>query len=56
MARHFRTVRVDLRGHGDSPRVGSYDPLTLAADVHEVVRGGPVSASGCCAITRSSTC
>ncbi|MET8357854.1 alpha/beta hydrolase [Micromonospora sp. NPDC005171] len=38
LATHFRTVRVDLRGHGDSPRVAPYDPLTLAADVHEVVR------------------
>ena len=37
LADHFRTVRVDLRGHGDSPRVRPYDPSTLAADVHEPV-------------------
>jgi pimeloyl-ACP methyl ester carboxylesterase len=37
LAEHFRTVRVDLRGHGESPRVAPYDPATLAADVHEVV-------------------
>lgn len=38
LADRFRTVRVDLRGHGESPRVGPYDPLTLAADVHELLR------------------
>ncbi len=38
LATHFRTVRVDLRGHGDSPRVAPYDPLTMAGDVHDVVR------------------
>ncbi|GIJ11070.1 alpha/beta fold hydrolase [Micromonospora andamanensis] len=38
LATHFRTVRVDLRGHGDSPRVAPYDPLTLAGDVHKLVR------------------
>ena len=37
LADRFRTVRVDLRGHGGSPRVPPYDPSTLAADVHEVV-------------------
>lgn len=37
LAEHFRTVRVDLRGHGESPRVAPYDPETLAADVHEVI-------------------
>jgi pimeloyl-ACP methyl ester carboxylesterase len=37
LAAHFHTVRVDLRGHGDSPRVAPYDPLTLAGDVHELV-------------------
>ena len=37
LADHFRTVRVDLRGHGESPRVPPYDPSTLAADVHELV-------------------
>ena len=38
LAQHFRVVRVDLRGHGESPRVAPYDPRTLAADVHELVR------------------
>ena len=28
---------MDLRGHGDSPRVPPYDPLVLAADVHALV-------------------
>ncbi|MCY1136418.1 alpha/beta hydrolase [Actinoplanes sp. Pm04-4] len=37
LAERFRTVRVDLRGHGESPRVGPYDPLTLAGDVHELL-------------------
>jgi len=37
LAEHFRTVRVDLRGHGGSPRTAPYDPLTLAGDVHELV-------------------
>lgn len=38
LAEHFRVVRVDLRGHGESPRTAPYDPQTLAADVHELVR------------------
>ncbi len=37
LAAHFRTIRVDLRGHGESPRTPPYDPLTLAGDVHELV-------------------
>lgn len=37
LAEHFHTVRVDLRGHGESPRVPPYDPLTLAGDVHALV-------------------
>jgi pimeloyl-ACP methyl ester carboxylesterase len=37
LAAHFRTVRVDLRGHGESPRVTPYDPLTMAGDVHAVL-------------------
>jgi pimeloyl-ACP methyl ester carboxylesterase len=37
LAEHFRTVRVDLRGHGESPRVAPYDPLTMAGDVHAVL-------------------
>lgn len=40
---HFRIVRVDLRGHGDSPRVGPYDPWTLAADVHQLLNGLGIS-------------
>lgn len=40
----FRVVRVDLRGHGESPGAQPYDPLTLAADVYAVVEkeGGDV--------------
>ncbi|WFE47979.1 alpha/beta hydrolase [Verrucosispora sp. WMMD1129] len=38
LAAHFRTVRVDLRGHGTSPRVPPYDPLSMAGDLHELVR------------------
>jgi len=34
---HFRTIRVDLRGHGQSPVEPPFDPLTLAADVHATV-------------------
>lgn len=37
LAEHFRAVRVDLRGHGQSARIAPYDPLTLAGDVHELV-------------------
>ena len=37
LAESFRTIRVDLRGHGQSPRVPPYDPGTLAADVHALV-------------------
>jgi pimeloyl-ACP methyl ester carboxylesterase len=37
LAAHFRTVRVDLRGHGQSPSMGPYDPLTLATDVRALV-------------------
>lgn len=33
----FRVVRVDLRGHGQSPGEPPYDMLTLAHDVHETV-------------------
>lgn len=34
---HFRVIRVDLRGHGNSPEAAPYDMVTLAADVHAVV-------------------
>ncbi|MBE1489253.1 alpha/beta fold hydrolase [Plantactinospora soyae] len=37
LAEHFRTLRVDLRGHGDSPHATPYDPLTMAGDVHAVL-------------------
>lgn len=33
---HFRVVRVDLRGHGESPGREPYDLPTLARDVHAV--------------------
>ncbi|GIJ46531.1 hypothetical protein Val02_34170 [Virgisporangium aliadipatigenens] len=36
-AEHFRTVRVDLRGHGESPREDPFDPATLATDVHKLL-------------------
>ncbi|MEJ1154490.1 alpha/beta hydrolase [Microbacterium marmarense] len=41
----FEVLRVDVRGHGDSPLQSPYDPRTLAADVHatvEAVRPGAV--------------
>jgi pimeloyl-ACP methyl ester carboxylesterase len=34
---HYRVVRVDLRGHGQSPGQQPYDLPTLAGDVHAVV-------------------
>ncbi|WP_249998310.1 alpha/beta fold hydrolase [Actinoplanes sp. M2I2] len=37
LAEHFRTVRVDLRGHGASPHAAPYDPLTMAGDVRAVL-------------------
>ncbi|WP_051297777.1 alpha/beta fold hydrolase [Brevibacterium album] len=33
----FTVLRVDARGHGDSPAGDAYDPATLAADVHDTV-------------------
>jgi pimeloyl-ACP methyl ester carboxylesterase len=36
-ADHYRVLRVDLRGHGESPREEPYDLPTLAADVYAVV-------------------
>lgn len=36
-AEHYDVVAVDLRGHGESPTGDGYDPLTLAADVHETI-------------------
>lgn len=41
----FEVLRVDVRGHGESPVEEPFDPLTLAADVHatvEAVRPGAV--------------
>ena len=37
LARQWRVVAVDLRGHGASERRSPYDPVTLASDVHAVV-------------------
>ena len=38
LAERFHLIRVDLRGHGRSPRTGPYDPWTMAADVHALVQ------------------
>jgi pimeloyl-ACP methyl ester carboxylesterase len=38
LAEHWRVVAIDLRGHGESGRQDPYDMLTLATDVHAVVR------------------
>ena len=35
LAQHYEVLSVDLRGHGQSRAEPPYDPLTLAADVHE---------------------
>lgn len=37
LSEHYRVVRVDLRGHGQSPAGPPYDLPTLAQDVHAVV-------------------
>jgi pimeloyl-ACP methyl ester carboxylesterase len=37
LTEHYDVLVVDLRGHGASPTGDSYDPLTLAADVHDTV-------------------
>ncbi|MCG2797249.1 MAG: alpha/beta hydrolase [Cellulomonas sp.] len=37
LAEHARVLRVDLRGHGDSPAGDGYHPAQYAADVHAVV-------------------
>ncbi|MBI5087384.1 MAG: alpha/beta hydrolase [Actinobacteria bacterium] len=37
LAEHYDVVAVDLRGHGISPKGDTYDPLTLATDVHETL-------------------
>jgi pimeloyl-ACP methyl ester carboxylesterase len=37
LSQNFRTVRMDLRGHGQSPVTGPFDPVTLATDVHDLV-------------------
>jgi len=36
-------VNVDLRGHGESDRHPPFDPLTLAADVHDVVESAGIT-------------
>jgi pimeloyl-ACP methyl ester carboxylesterase len=35
LAQQYDVLAVDLRGHGDSSLGDAYDPVTLAADVHE---------------------
>jgi len=37
LAADHTVLVVDLRGHGDSPKGDSYDPMTMAADVHDTV-------------------
>jgi len=37
LSEHYRVIRVDLRGHGESPGAESYDLPTLAGDVHAVL-------------------
>jgi len=37
LAEHHELLIVDLRGHGSSAVEGPYDPLTMAADVHDTV-------------------
>lgn len=37
LAERFEVLVVDLRGHGDSPSGDSYDPVSLATDVHDTV-------------------
>ncbi len=37
LALEYDVVRVDLRGHGRSPRGDSYDPLSLATDLAETL-------------------
>jgi pimeloyl-ACP methyl ester carboxylesterase len=37
LAEEYHVVRVDLRGHGESPHGDSYDPLSLATDLAETV-------------------
>ena len=49
----WRVVAVDLRGHGESERHAPYDPVTLATDVHAVVRRRSVSTRRSSSATRS---
>lgn len=37
LAEHARVLRIDLRGHGDSPTGDGYHPAQYAGDVHAVV-------------------
>ncbi len=45
IAATWRVLAVDLRGHGASPTGSGYDPLTLAADVHDTVGSALPAAS-----------
>jgi pimeloyl-ACP methyl ester carboxylesterase len=37
LSRHFRVLRVDLRGQGDTPPAGPYTFETATDDVHKLV-------------------
>lgn len=39
---NHRVLRVDLRGHGDSPKAATYDLTELAADIESLVDEPPV--------------
>jgi pimeloyl-ACP methyl ester carboxylesterase len=43
LAAGYRVVLVDLRGHGDSSKVGPYDLATMAADLGHVLAAEEVS-------------
>lgn len=38
LSRHYRVLRVDLRGHGESPRTDNYLLENVVDDVHALVR------------------
>jgi pimeloyl-ACP methyl ester carboxylesterase len=42
VAANHRVLRVDLRGHGESPKADSYDISELAADVEALVDEPPL--------------
>ncbi|MGD9996598.1 MAG: alpha/beta fold hydrolase [Ilumatobacteraceae bacterium] len=37
LSEHFDVIALDLRGHGRSPKGDTYDPVSLATDVHETI-------------------